>query len=70
LKYLDILLTSLGDLAVIKEDSLLILAGLLFSFSPFFLLLTGLTFGVHLNVTFCLKEFLKLSVKRESHPEL
>ena len=70
LKYLEIFLTSLGDLAGIGSWSLSILAGLFMFFSPFFPVFIGFTFGVHLKNTFCLKELLSLSAISKFHSEL
>ena len=57
LKYFEISLTSLGDLAGIGEGSLSMLASLLIRVSCFLLFLSRLTLGVNLYVTFCLKLF-------------
>jgi len=70
LKYFNISLTSLGNLARIGGGSLLMLTSLsvfLFSFLP---VLTGFILGVNLNETFCLKELLFLSAIREYYSEL
>ena len=70
LKYLEIFLTSLGDLAGIGSHSLSMLAGLFMFFSPFFPVFIRFTFGVHLKNTFYLKELLSLSAISKFHSEL
>ena len=70
LKYFEILLISLGDLARIRKGSLLIPAGLLIRVFYFLLFLSKLTQEMNLYATFCLKLFLWLSVIRESYLNL
>jgi len=61
LKYFEISLTFLGDIAGTGGGSLLTLAGLSVLLLPFSVLM-GFTFGVNSVETFCLKELLLPSV--------
>ena len=70
LKYLEIFFIFLRDLAEIRENSLLIFAGLSVLFFFIFPVLTGLVLEVNLDTTFCLKELLFSLVKSKSQPEL
>jgi len=61
LKYLEIALISLRDLAGIEGDNLSMLTSLKVFFSFFLPFLMGTVFGIHIIETFYLNKFLFLS---------